>query len=358
MRIQQIVAFVCRVVLFRVSMSVACLAALPDSGDVVGVHRLSLASGPNFVSLPLHGAAAFRGVVQSVSASGMTVSVDPVWAADSFGPRDGFTQYIVLVRTDASESPGIQGDWWPVQSNGADNLTVGTRGEDLSTLLAAGDEVEVRRLTSLKDLFGSGATLKLNPDLDFDVLTTQEDVIRFIQGVSFSGEVFYHQGTPSETGYYFNGSLLGTGDGSTITLMPGEPILVWRKAGSNPLAMLLSGSVLKTRFTHYLGPGPNAVGAVYPVPSPLALANLHESGWVSDENFDVLTSEEDIIRAVNGTSFGEEVFHHAGPVDAAYGWYASGEFTEVYSFQPTRGYIFFVSGSSTLRWRQNPALEP
>jgi hypothetical protein len=335
---------------------VSPLAFCAPGAPVVGVHRLSLESGPNFVSVPLHGAATLSAVVESASATGVTLAVDPGWAANELAPRDGFAQYILLVRSDASESPGVQGDWWRVVGNGTDSLTVDTRGEDLTTLLAAGDEVEVRRLTSVKDLFGSAGDLKLIADTNFDVLSTEEDVIRFVQGVSFSGEVFYHSGAPGETGYYFNGSLLGTGDGSTITLLPNEPFLFLRKAGSAALDLLLAGAVLDTRFSHYLVPGANAVGVVYPVPASIGSSNLKESGFVSDVNFDVLVSEEDIIRAVIGTSFGDEIFHYAG-VDDVNGWYVNGTLADDYIFGPTRGYIFFVTGAETLRWRQGVAFD-
>jgi hypothetical protein len=216
----------------------------------------------------------------------------------------------------------------------------------------------VRRLTTLKSIFGSGADVKLIPDTDFDVLTTQEDVIRFVQGAAFSGEVFYHQGDPAETGYYFNGQRLGNGDGSSITLFPNEPMVVFRKAGSPPLSLLVGGLVLETRFTHYLTPGANAVGMVYPVPGSILGSNLKESGWVSDTNFDVLASEEDIAREIVGTSFGTEIFHHAGPVDADFGWYVNGNLEDLYPLKPTAAYMFFMSGNATLRWRQNLAFEP
>lgn len=332
-------------------------AADSTASEPVGAHRLALVSGPNFISVPLHGTPIHQGTVQSVSAAGLTLAVNPGWTPNQFGPRDGFPQYLVLVRTDASASPGIEGDWWTVVANTVNSLTVATRGENLTSVLGAGDLVEVRRLTSFKSVFGSGPTLRLIADANFDVLTSEEDVIRFVDGSSFGGEVFYHDGTLGPAGFYLNGNLVGSGDGSTLTLLPDQPIVFFRKTGAAALELLLAGSVLETRFSHYLAPGPNAVGVVYPVPSLLETSNLKESGWISDLNFDVLTAEEDIIRAVQGTSFGAEIFHYAG-LDDLPGWYVNGVLDPNYQFEPTTGFIFFIKGPDTLRWRESVGFGP
>lgn len=346
----------------------ACLAALlaafpgtshaaAAAGEVTGLHRLTLNPGGNLVSLPLHGTAAYRGTVGSVAAASITPSTAPGWTAGAFGPQDGYAQYLVLVRTAGAASPAEPGDWWLVTGNAAGSVTVETRSQNLTTLLSAGDEIEIRRLTSVKDVFGSGASLRLIADSDFDVLSSQEDFIRLVAGTSFAGEIFYHDGTAGPAGYYADGDLVGTPDGSTLTFLPGQVLAVFRKTGAAPLEVLSMGSVLATPFTHYLNPGPNAVGVVFPIPTPIATSGLLESGWISDVNFDVLAAEDSFLRAVVGTSFGEEVFHYSGP-DGSPAWYVNGDPSDTYAFQPTSAYMFFVKGPGEFRWRQHVPFVP
>jgi hypothetical protein len=197
----------------------------------------------------------------------------------------------------------------------------------------------------------------LLPDANLDPLSTEEDVIRFVAGASFGSEVFYHIGGTEPSGYYLNGSLFGTGDGSTLTLLPDQPLVIFHKTGAPSLELLLTGSVIGTTFSHYLLPGPNAVGVVYPVPGLLESSRLKESGWRSDINFDVLTTEEDVLRVVKGTSFAEEIFHYAGVEDIP-GWYVNGVRSTEYSFEPTTGLMFFIHGDAMLRWRQNVGFLP
>ena len=261
-------------------------------------------------------------------------------------------QYLAIIRTDASESPGFQGEWWHISGNSSKTITVDNGGEDVTTVVGVGDELEIRRLTSIKDLFGSGATSVLLKDSNFDVLTSEEDVIRFLDGVSFSAEVFCHDGSLGAAGYYLNGVLIGSGDGSTITLNPGQSLIYFRRTGAAPLTIVAHGTVQSTRLTHYLAPGPNAVGSAFPIEAPISTSNLLEGGWLSDINFDILTTEEDLIRAVDGTSFGEEIFHYQGPDDVN-GWYVNGVYSPDFAFQPTRSYMFFIQGARALRWRQN-----
>lgn len=337
----------------------ALLALIPilspsvaGASGVVGVHKLTLQAGANFISIPFHHRAAFVGSIQSVADNTVTMAGTSSLTPGQFGPRDGIPQYVMVITRDASESPGVEGDWWHVTDNGVSSVVVDTMGEALPALLAAGDGFEVRKLTSIQDVFGAGSNLSLHKDSNFDVLISEEDVIRIVEGTSFTHEIFYHDGSEGAEGYYLDGELVGSGDGSTITLNPNQPIMVFRKTGSPPLTLAVAGSVQTTRLTHYLGPGANAVGVTFPVEVPLATSALKESGWVSDVNFDILTIEEDIIRAVVGTAFAEEIFHYEGP-DDVHGWYVNGALNPAYVFQPTRGYMFFLKGPAPLRWRQD-----
>jgi uncharacterized protein (TIGR02597 family) len=332
-------------------------AGAGETSAVVGVHRITLESGANFISVPFHQKPTFRGAVLSTTTDQIEVEGNPGWTGDQFGLRDGMHQYVVLVSRDISASPGVQGDWWHIVDNDTDTLTVDPGLDDLSAHLETGDKLEIRRLNSLKDVFGAGSDFLLHKDSDFDILATQEDIIRFVVGTTFSNVIFYHDGTYDTEGYYLNGTLVGTGDGSTITLNPDQPFMVFRKTGSPPLDLLLKGQVQTIPLTHYLAPGANAVGCIFPVDAGIGASNLKESGWISDTDFDVLVTQEDIGRSVIGTSFADDFFHYAGPDDLN-GWYINGQLNNSYPFEPTRGYVLFIKGPDYLVWRQAVPFTP
>ena len=325
--------------------------------EVAGYCSMTLAGGPNFISVPLHRRAAYRGLMQSATANTVSFGGATGWQNDQLAPREGLTQFILVVKRDVSTSPGIEGDWWPIIGNSSNAVSLDPRSDNLATHLGSGDELEIRRLTSIKDVFGYGTNCVLNKDADFDITAGEEDVIRMVAGSSITDVIFYHDGSLALEGYYLNGFLVGFGDGSTLTLEPNQPLMLFRKTGSASVTFPLAGMVQTTRLTHYLASGANAVGAVFPVPAPIATSNLKESGWASDLNFDLLTAEEGIIRAVVGTSFGEEVFHYAG-IASTNGWYAHGALNEAWGFQPMRGWLLFVSGPAPLVWRQTVPFDP
>lgn len=342
-------------------VSLACglvlaTGALAQTTELAGVSKLTLNSGANFISTPLHQKAVHVGTITAVTANTITFAGIPGWTNGTFaaatvpGASGSVAQYAAIVRTDANATPGVQGDWWLVTGNTGSTLTVNNAGVSLVGLLPVGSELEIRPLTSIKDIFGSGASVSVIADTDFDFLATQEDVIRVVQGTSFAGEFVYHNdGTPAEAGWYYNGEY--NGDGSTLRISPGQPLMFFRKTGAAPLTIGLKGSVQTRRLSTYLAAGANAVGMVYPVDANLTASNLKESGWNSDVNFDVLTTEEDVGRVVNGTSFGQDFFHYAGPDDVN-GWYVGGALNTSFNLATQRGYILFRKAPTPLTWRQ------
>lgn len=331
------------------TVPVGLAAAAPDLSEVSGVHRLALTAGPNLISAPLHRAASFRGTVSGVAAGTLTFGTSPGWTANQFGPRDARYQFVALLRTDISIDPGHQGEWWPVTANTANALSLDTGGEDLTTLVGAGDAIEVRQLTSLKDLFGTGASLRLNKDVDGSASARDEDVLYLLTQTSFSSEIFYHNGALAPQGYYVDGE--GPYDGSTLTLNPDQPIMVVRKAGSALLNLLFAGRVQSTRLTHYLSPGANPVGTAFPVDVAIGQCGLLEAGWLADANGSPSPAEEDVLYTVLGTSFADEAFYHDGSL-ASPGWYVNGEADEGFSLSSARGLVIYVKSPTGLRWSQ------
>jgi hypothetical protein len=232
---------------------------------------------------------------------------------------------------------------------GSEGITVNRRGEDLTTLLADGDEIDIRRLTNLKDLFGTGTSLILNKDSNGSASPNDEDVIYLIFGTSFSSEIYYHDGTLAPEGYYVDG--FGPFDGSTITIGPDEPIMLFRKSGSPAKNVLLAGNVHSTRLTHYLKPGPNPVATGFPVDAPVGSTGLLEAGWLADSDGSANPADEDVLYTVAGSSFMDEVFYHDGSIVAP-GWYANGSADDNFPLASGRGLILFVKNPTGLQWRE------
>ncbi|MEK7677826.1 MAG: TIGR02597 family protein [Verrucomicrobiota bacterium] len=326
--------------------------------DPAGYYGVALNAGANAISVPLHNFGTNR-LAESVSGNIVTVTGSPGWSANVFAPQNGFSQYIMLVRKDASGSPGIEGDWWTIASNTGNTLTLSAGTDVLSSLLGSGDQIEIRRLSSMKDLFGTGTTLILNKDSNGNAASgdsSQADVIRFISGTSFRAPIFYHDGTLLPAGYYAEGGAVGPLDGSTITVLPGQGFMVFRKTGSSPTTVLVNGQVQVSRLTEYLKVGPNVIGSPFAADAPIGSSNLKESGWVSDSDGSAAagdSSKASLLRLITGTSFGPPIFHHDGSILQPAGWYdANGVLNNDFPLQPGRAYIFFITPPSAVRWRQ------
>lgn len=285
----------------------------------------------------------------SVTGDSLTVSGNPGWTADQFGPQDELYQYIALLRKSTGTGANHEGDWWFVQENTANTLVLQNRSENLTGIVQAGDHVEVRRLTSIKDLFGTGTTVLLNKDFNGFASPAEEDLIRFITGTGFSTDIFYHDGSLAAAGYYANGE--GPFEGSTLTLLPDQAFMFYRKPGSANLHVRVLGQVQVTRLTHYFQPGANPVGTGFADPAPLETCGLRESAWVTDSNGFGSSIEEDLVRTVTGTGFDKEIFYHNGAL-AAPGWYVNGEENNSFPFEPGRGYFVFIKGPGPSAWRQ------
>ncbi|MBI4327881.1 MAG: hypothetical protein HY674_21835 [Chloroflexi bacterium] len=210
----------------------------------------------------------------------------------------------------------------------------------------------------MKDLFGTGTTLILNKDSNGNAASgdsSQADVIRFISGTSFGAPIFYHDGTLGPAGYYTEGGAVGPLDGSTITVLPGQGYMVFRKAGSSATAVRVNGQVQVNRLTQYLKVGPNVIGSPFAGAAPIGTSNLRESGWVSDRDGSAAggdSSKASLLRAITGTSFGASVFHHDGSIQSPAGWYdANGVLNNDFPLQPGRAYIFFITPGDAVRWR-------
>lgn len=328
--------------------------------EIAGIYKIPLTSaggGANFVSAPMQPKPVFRGKVSAISGNTITLEGSPRLTSGAYSQAAvgsfNFAQYLVLLRKDASSTPGNAGDWFGIVRNTENQLTL-TPGLALpSTSFGVGDEIEIRKMTSIKDLFGSGATCILNKDVDTDITQSQEDIIRLTAGTGFAEQIIYHNGAVVDEGYYVEDS--HDPDGSKITLAPDEVLWVFRKTGSATVNVVSTGRAQSTPLTHYLAAGANPLATGFAVESPVGTSSLLEAGWVSDVNEDLVIGQDGIIRSLQGTGFVDTVFHYAG-VNADPGWYLNDALNPTYPLPAGQGLMYFAVNS--LIWRQPAPFKP
>ena len=345
----------CSVGLFTLA---SAQAAAPTNvvSDPVGFYKVNINEGANFVSAPMHKVHAYRGVVSGVSGNTITFNGNPNFAVDQFNPvatPSPRNQYIAIVRNSAGSN---EGDWWTIQDTAANTITVDPGADTMTTATPAGTQIEIRKLTSFKDLFGSGSEYILNKSANGIANTADEDVIRFVIGTSFGATVIYRADTDQfRTGSPITGDW---GDGSTLTIEPDEPVLVFRKAGTGSTNIVSLGQVQNRKLTHYFQEGANTFANSFPVNADWGTSGLFEAGMVGSANTIANAADEDIIRPVNGTSFGQSIYYHLNGVPPAFKrGTALADPTD--NNKTGAGYVFFrKTGSGPLVWRQSVPFTP
>lgn len=331
------------------------LSAGAGTSPIVGLYKVAIpGNNATLASAPLHAKPSLTATVASVSGNVVSLAGSPGLVAGTLGPVSfdalQFSQYALFLKKDASATPGNQGDWFPITANAAGTVTVNPGSQTLAGVLAAGDIVEIRRLTSLKDIYGTGASCILNKDDDLDQ-TAGNDLVRFAAGTGFGFEVFYHDGSLDAEGFYVEGTFAG--DGSQVTVGPDESLWTFRE-GAVPATAVIKGNVHEYALTHYLDAGANPKGTGYPVGAPIGSSKLLESGWDTDDDLDQ-TSGNDLARGISGTGFTTEIFYHDGTLDAA-GWYVDGALDSTFPIPPSVATMYFVA--SPLIWRQPAPFTP
>lgn len=355
--------------------------------DPVGFYKIQINSSPstsvgNLIAAPLHKVHRSRGLVSSITSSNViNLNGNPNFTVNEFAPKSvaaaSFGQYIALCRRDASVPGGgptsSEGDWWVIASNTANSLTVLTGSEDISTLLANGDQIEVRRLSSVVDLFGDPATSWLNKDSNGSASTTAEDVIRYVVGTGFGRVVLLHDGTftGGTNRYLVNGSIAL--DPTVITFEPDEPVLLQRRANSPTTNVVSLGQVQTTKLSHYLLPAAgNAQTFInaFPANAPLNTSGLNDaaglaggSAWQMDSNASANQANEDVIRLIGGAtglSFTDSYLLHDGTFTGGIPtWLRNGATNNAFPLNPGKGYIVLLkTGTGARKWRQNVPFIP
>jgi len=342
--------------------------------DPVGFYKIPIVAGANTFSVPLPKVHSYRGLIASVSGSNITFSGTPNLTAGAFAQATAGAeqryQFMVLVKNDADQAGGasnnVTGDWWLVDNNTTNSVTVNTGGDTLTSILGTGDQLEIRKLTSAEDLFGSGPNYILNKDtLGSGDQVGFTDVIKTFVGTGFDDSIYYYEDGSPDSGYYLNGNLVGSNSvaAGKITFLPNASIVLYRKPGSPATNVVALGQVQTTKFTHYLAEGANAVGTPYPAAGQFQLSGLLESGWHRDSNAVGQVGFTDVIRQINSPdsspSFGFGLYYYQDPNPVDTGWYDGTNVNSTITMDPSKGYMMFIlPGSGGHRWRQTVPFTP
>lgn len=323
--------------------------------DVVSAGKYTQPVGPSFRAFPAHPTPIFLGQVAAVSGDVITINGTLTPAALDSVLIDGVVnapQYVIKLRHDRTgDGPQNQGDWFTISSNGANTVTVNPNGvTTTSASVAAGDIVQIEKLVTLKDVYGSGlATVLVNADDDFDVTTSEGDTIFLAAGSGFSDALVYHNPVPNSTGlpegWWGAFSAVFYGDGSTLAFTPDQGVFNYNVAGP-AYDVTLAGGIQCFNLSHFILTGFNPLATGFAAPVALGAAGLYipplpGATFKADTAFDVTLS--DAVYNSSGSGYDKAFIYH-NPVPNATGlvedwWDAFGGTQESgFLLQPATGY--------------------
>ncbi len=207
------------------------------------------------ISVPLYRAASFQGAVASVdSSTAFTVS-----GANFVANQFSTSPFLVRVMSGAGA-----GRFFLITGNTASQLTVNS-DTDLTTLLAAGDTVQVVPANTLGSIFGSTA-----PGFMTGNSSLASDTIMLWNGATW--DLYYNNGAHWQKAASLNPNL-----DSTI-IYPDEGLYISRRSTTGPLTIVLNGTVPSTTEQSVLaGGGSTFLANRFPVNTTLIATGLQNS---------------------------------------------------------------------------------
>lgn len=107
-------------------------SAFGTTGSIAGCFPIQLkAESDTRIGIPLERSAVFRGRVETVMGTSITVEAEPAWTADALAGADGEYYYCQVV------SGEFEGAVFPILANSADAFTISPEGEALTDLASA-----------------------------------------------------------------------------------------------------------------------------------------------------------------------------------------------------------------------------
>lgn len=340
-------------------------AATNAISDIVGFFKVTLIPGPNSVSPPMQPLASFRGVINNITGvpgSNVTFAGNPNFTVNQFSPVtvSGFkrNQYVLMVRETSSTNAG---DWWKIESNTADTVTVDVMGEDLSATIVPGTRFEIRKMTSIADMFGDSSNSVFFPSPSL-APSTNGDIVRFYNGTAFSAQqiILTSSGTGTATNYR-----VGAGNwtnGAQLTIEPDDGVIFFRRLDKPTTNFTSLGQAPERPTTHYINEGGYVFSSPFPGPAPWGASGLSNAVGLAGGTSLAPSTSRDVIRAINGTAFGaQQVLWYTGvatagiPAPPSFIIGASlADNVVTNQLTPGRSYVYIRKvGAGGLVWRQS-----
>lgn len=281
-----------------------------------GVTRHQLVAGNTYFSVPLQGPRERESRILQVTGQSIVME-GPSWLPGQLSGRDGLPSHIAVL-TDSSFEERI-GHWWPISHHQDRTLYLASpTGPSPSEILLAGDLVEIRQLPSLHQWFGQGA----DPRRQF---LAHQTITAFGDARQSDWTVTTVQEHGGGIGFQFatvatSGSTDSFRDGTSLSLFPGQPLLV-NRPNADTLRIFPAGRVPSLPFAHYLPSGSSWAASVFPLRLGLAQAGLFASGWQNDLDGFGSRARVDFIGRYGSTETFTPIHYHAGTVKSA-GWYS------------------------------------
>ena len=229
------------------------------------------------ISVPFYQPAIYAGLVTSVDSASTLSSSTANWTANQFTT----TPYLIHLKS----GPSV-GRYFLITANTATQLTVSTRGYDLTQVAATNNTFEIVPTYTLATLFGA-STVPFQTGTNF---STADNVLLW-DGTIWS--IYYHNGT----NWRRSGSLTNQ---NNVIIYPDEGIYITRRATS-ALALTFLGTVPSANESSDLvGPGSTFLSNRFPVDITLSNVGFQNlPNWLNGTNVAVA----DNVYLWNGTAW-------------------------------------------------------
>lgn len=359
--------------LLALSLTAGALQAQVSTAPVGFNTITALDNSDTRFSAPLHRAATYQGVVQSVSGGVITVQGLPGWTANQFVYASGTQSNTYYVSIGSGNKVGM---FYTVTANDADTgtantttITVDTAGDTLTGAsgIVMGDSLSIIPYWTLSTLFPTGQGITPASTVTGAGSLTQILVI----STSSVGTNL----APTSTFYYYpgNGSNFAAGwrqvgggfnnlkDDSILP--PESPIIIRQNNVGTTASIVVSGSVPTSNRAYVIGTlqsntaQDNWVSVEVPVALTLSQSNLSQSAaftsatTVTGAGGDQLLVFDDTVAAINKAPTSTYYYYPGNGSNFAAGWRkVGGGFNNLFDntvvFQPGSGYIIRKQASA------------
>jgi uncharacterized protein (TIGR02597 family) len=238
-------------------------------------------SSDTHLSVPFTRAAAFRGSIQSVSGSTITLSGAPQFAPNQFvySAPDQRNRYYVLIGPAGTANPK-EGRIYRIVGNGNNNITVDTTMDDLSGI-PAGAQATVIPSWTPATLFPAG-----DAGVSFTATTSSADYKTQLVVPGGATYFFSHNvdGTTNNIGWRVVGDNFTSRDDDALA--PNSYFVVRNNAGTPTLSLVAGGQVLTQKVATALrtntgSPADNPAALLRPFDVPLVATGLRPDNGFS-----------------------------------------------------------------------------